>query len=802
MPKLLIQPPSHPQHELSLCLSLLSLRKCLKISNLGVLDECRCHTGIAEIGLIALRGGYAEQEDSTWADGLLSDIEKAISQGLVLAQRHPSLYLYTPHLTFLSSQLAEQQGNMKFARAALSRLLNSTTYPRFPAHVVYAAHLDNITFLISNPTPTNAAMSRPSTPTGSPTKSPSKLRPVSPTKPRMDAKAQQDTNRRQILHILGSLRSLASANAHTSVVTLCEVIKLRLLVRWGLWGEVSNMLKVVEESLDIGIPAATGPTENKENGPEAQSLTQAGTTAPLQKSALQPGAESTQSEKAADPKASGSAAVDAVEVPTVDVPYHLAMLQAHALILAIMFHVYSGSVPKDHITPRLARLHTLLDSGLFDTTDERSSGLVELPLSDDTNTRPLTLQLTPPSVITSMTYLISAVSRRDPVGRNPKRGVFAREGLVHLEGEMSVGAVAQTIPIFASRAEMREAEARMFKIQADLMMEGIGLDISRSSFVPAKRDMDALITHLRAHDIWECYAARITLLQGYLAHAEAGWKYTLMHTNTDAPISKDRKGKKKQVAFAGEDGNDLTEARRQWGRAKDCYRVAAAVAQESGDNWLCVAAKAAGLALDLGLRALGEHAEQWRIGEGEEQEAEGDNNIDEFEWMAEAAELVKECHGMGGTLGAVGRVLQASLDVQDGTATLSAKTALKTALTLTTNSQENYLRALVLAMCSSHYLLTAEDHARDMLEACSNIACGLGVGQKKSTQSQSQLSQDASATEGGNKLGNVPLRLWCGERLAEVHARNGEEVQTRKLRGMGEAVALAAKAKMKGQCPS
>ncbi|KAL1740358.1 hypothetical protein HDZ31DRAFT_47644 [Schizophyllum fasciatum] len=180
---------------------------------------------------------------------------------------------------------------------------------------------------------------------------------------------------------------------------------------------------------------------------------------------------------------------------------------------------------------------------------------------------------------------------------------------------------------------------------------------------------------------------------------------------------------------------------------------------------------------------------------------------------------------MGGILSAVGRVLQASLDVQEGTATLAAKASLRSALTLTTNAQENALRALVLAMCSSHYLLTAEEHASEMLEACTNIACGLGVGPKKGPQAQSGSSgsQDASSTsqrgpsaspaknassaslaqgtppagDSANKLGNVPLRLWCSERLAELHARNGKEAQVQKVREVQQAVMHAARAKVK-----
>uniref|UniRef100_D8Q3R7 Expressed protein n=1 Tax=Schizophyllum commune (strain H4-8 / FGSC 9210) TaxID=578458 RepID=D8Q3R7_SCHCM len=171
---------------------------------------------------------------------------------------------------------------------------------------------------------------------------------------------------------------------------------------------------------------------------------------------------------------------------------------------------------------------------------------------------------------------------------------------------------------------------------------------------------------------------------------------------------------------------------------------------------------------------------------------------------------------MGGILSAVGRVLQASLNVQEGTATLGAKASLRSALTLTTNAQENYLRALVLAMCSSHYLLTAEEHASEMLEACSNIACGLGVGPKKGVQAQgsassaqsqgiakdassSSLTQDPAAPADGNKLGNVPLRLWCGERRAELYARNGDEENRGKALETQQAIVLAARTKMREQ---
>ena len=44
---------------------------------------------------------------------------------LVLSQKHPSLHLYTHHLTLLHAQLAYWQHNFKFSRALLRRHLAS-----------------------------------------------------------------------------------------------------------------------------------------------------------------------------------------------------------------------------------------------------------------------------------------------------------------------------------------------------------------------------------------------------------------------------------------------------------------------------------------------------------------------------------------------------------------------------------------------------------------------------------------------------------------------------------------------------
>ena len=86
---------------------------------------------------------------------------------------------------------------------------------------------------------------------------------------------------------------------------------------------------------------------------------------------------------------------------------------------------------------------------------------------------------------------------------------------------------------------------------------------------------------------------------------------------------------------------------------------------------------------------------------------------------------------------------------------------LKRALELATTAQDNHLRALVLALIAAHYLHTAGDHARTMLQTCEQLAAGLGAPSTK----------DATTTGANGKstqpivVGNAPLGLWVGERF-------------------------------------
>lgn len=85
---------------------------------------------------------------------------------------------------------------------------------------------------------------------------------------------------------------------------------------------------------------------------------------------------------------------------------------------------------------------------------------------------------------------------------------------------------------------------------------------------------------------------------------------------------------------------------------------------------------------------------------------------------------------------------------------------MKSSLDIATASQDNHLRALVIALTSAHYVHTASDHAKMMLDTARQLASGMGAPVAK----HGSTSQ-ATSTEDSPAFGNVPLGLWVGERF-------------------------------------
>jgi hypothetical protein len=83
---------------------------------------------------------------------------------------------------------------------------------------------------------------------------------------------------------------------------------------------------------------------------------------------------------------------------------------------------------------------------------------------------------------------------------------------------------------------------------------------------------------------------------------------------------------------------------------------------------------------------------------------------------------------------------------------------LKSAIDIATASQDNHLRAIAMALTAAHYVHTASDVARKILDTTRQLSSGMGAPASKS-----------GTTMDLGTLGNAPLGLWVGERFQGVY---------------------------------
>ena len=118
---------------------------------------------------------------------------------------------------------------------------------------------------------------------------------------------------------------------------------------------------------------------------------------------------------------------------------------------------------------------------------------------------------------------------------------------------------------------------------------------------------------------------------------------------------------------------------------------------------------------------------------------------------------------MGGTLEAAGKVIQAATSTEilrtkwsfvlhlPHPLLIFPRQYLKDGLSRASKSQDNHLRALIMALVSSHYFHTAYDQAEQVLSTCEQLAAGLGAPTGKINPNLPTF-------------GNIQLGIWVSER--------------------------------------
>ncbi|KAF8636857.1 hypothetical protein AX17_003215 [Amanita inopinata Kibby_2008] len=640
LPSLLIHPPTHRHHQFSLLLSSSALRKGLTLPDIDADLECRAWAALAEVGII-----HGMEEFVTAAE-----VEKAIAKALLIAQKHPSLRLYKPHLSFLSAKVAySHQHNPKHATHTIRRLLASLP-PSDPPHLVYTAYLASITY-------------------------------------------SEKESTTKVLHAVQNLQNLASDSGHHDIVLLAQVIRLRLLLKEGLWQTIEDALKDTEQALQLNFEVASdhSPPENQES------------------------------------------------------PVEMA-LRLHVLIMGVTFYTYAGEAV--NTASRLTKLHELLDSGALSSLG--ASGIVEFPLPGH---RPLYVQMTHPRVLYLLAFLVSSVSKRNPVGRKPKRKVFANEGLNITERELRK---ELALPQWTSQQEAKDLYDRLHKLKADLICELVANSICRNEFDDAERNLDDLIAHTRTTSLFPMFAARISLHHAHLAHALGQTTRALecyrlaahlsrprTANNIEDPfITSPRTSPTKKSSISPVKRKSLSPKKKSTPSPKKSPRKRSLSTRQKEEVVEVVEDDDDQYPEDTWVHASARTGELWiRIGmlrQRDKSDTLGGSTREEFEQLCREGELItRECEGLGGTLKAIGEVLKASLANE----ILKSKSHLRRALDLATAAQDNHVRALILALISSHYFHTARDHAQNMLHTCEQLAAGLGAQPRSTSISQTSGKQ-------------------------------------------------------------
>ncbi|KAF8912002.1 hypothetical protein CPB84DRAFT_1812174 [Gymnopilus junonius] len=480
------------------------------------------------------------------------------------------------------------------------------------------------------------------------------------------------------LSAIREFHELALRNNHYEVALFSMVLELLDLVRHGIWNRVKESLINAERACHLAPELVEVP---KAPSPAAPSVVL------------------------------GKTNIEKV-------------LIVHILLIGAVYYTYVGEANKCQL--RIKRLHDMLDGGALDAF--ASSGLVEIDLPD---LAPLVVQVTHPRIIFALGFLVSSASKRDPVGRKPKRKLFASEGILVVDRELRKDA---SLPIWSSTNDTKGHCKKFLQMKADMMCEVIGVCILRSEFDDADLKLSQLIADARTSGLFSLYSARITLHKAHLAHCLGQTDRALKCYQVAAYLSR-RRSSAKVVDIDGE----------------GCE-----------DPWVNASARAGELWLKIGL--AGELVD---VNERER----------EMEILRKnGSEVIKTCAGLGGTLQAVGEVLAACLAKEF----LVTKTHLRAALNLSTEAQDNHLRALVLTLVAAQYVHTSTEHAQTMLTTAEQLAAGLGAqpkGVKDNDNKKVYASNPLAANGklGGDGVGNAYLRLWIGERSLELKRRSGDE---------------------------
>jgi hypothetical protein len=356
LPSLFLHPPEHPYYTRSIDLSLRAVRRCLQLPALPPETECRAWTALAEIGMRAVQNQqcHPNQTYAVPTEALKNEVDKAISKGMLISQKHPILRIFRHHLTLLHAQWSALTGQSdKFAKSLLKKMLTPGYFtPNDPPHIIYSTYL---TYIHRHLSPSRSNIVIPL---------------EGPTAPLQDLKTA--------MIALQNLQELAKSNNHANVVLLCHVLRLRILVAARMWSDVRNAVDTAEGALGLSYEAP--PQQQAANSSSSSSFaSRPSGSQPYPPTPQAPTHTPTATSNTELKRRADEAPNPATFIQFLDPFEHCMAL--HTLALSITWFAYLGR--STEVSMRLAHLHSLMDAGLPKTPEHIrvgiDDGILEVP---------------------------------------------------------------------------------------------------------------------------------------------------------------------------------------------------------------------------------------------------------------------------------------------------------------------------------------------------------------------------------------------------------------------------------------
>jgi len=195
---------------------------------------------------------------------------------------------------------------------------------------------------------------------------------------------------------LRKLQAVAQGRGDLHVVSLALLLSLRLDMDVENWNGAGQLCLEAESSLSLVFSDCATSSQTGSTGDSTPTLQQ----------------------KTPEMPASQGSSSSTSTLPAT--PFVLC-LKVQVLVLSVIYHTHINA--SKAAAARLALLHQTLDSKAYASFTDC---VQEVDLASGP---PLVITVTHPRILYEMAFLISSISKRDVVGRKPKRKVFATEGL-------------------------------------------------------------------------------------------------------------------------------------------------------------------------------------------------------------------------------------------------------------------------------------------------------------------------------------------------------------------------------------